>query len=96
MPFSLRLYVTQAPASGVTEGGLSYESGRPDLYTLVDQWVEREGIEGGGQEEERRRSSSGSRNQMAMLVCGPTEMMLQARNAGIAKGIAVHEEIFHW
>jgi len=95
--FTLRLYVTdgreggreEGRRGGVTEGGLVYDCGRPEVRTMVKKWSEsREGGKEDGGEK-------------GVVVCGPDAMLVEARNAvmelqEVKERIAMHEEVFHW
>ncbi|KAM3568988.1 hypothetical protein VYU27_008902 [Nannochloropsis oceanica] len=95
--FTLRLYVTggreggreEGRRGGVTEGGLVYDCGRPEVRTMVKKWSEsREGGKEDGGEK-------------GVVVCGPDAMLVEARNAVMElqeakERIAMHEEVFHW
>jgi len=100
--FTVRVYVSGGGreggregrrGGGVTEGGLIFDYGRPEVGTLVKKWYAwgEGGREGG-------REGGGERG---VVVCGPDGMLVEARNAVIdlqrKKGrIAMHEEVFHW
>lgn len=73
----------------MTEGGLVYDFGRPEVEKMVKKWC----ASWGGEEE--------GGGEKGVVVCGPDGMIVEARNAVIdlqreQKRIAMHEEVFHW
>lgn len=79
--FKVRLYVTEAKRGDVTESGLQYECGRPDLDALVARAA---------------RPGAGGKKAAAVIACGPQGMLATLRNAAGRHDVAMHEEVFHW
>jgi len=79
--YRLRLFVTGAANEGVTEGGLAYSNGRPDLRDIIGASLEQ---------------YKGSHHDVGVVVCGPREMIVGVRNLSVEKTFDLHEEVFHW
>lgn len=81
LEFRLRLHVTRVDRADVTESGVRYEAGRPDLKKIVSAFAA----------DAKRRPKGG-----AMVTCGPAVMMAELRNAAGKHGLSLHEEVFRW